>query len=109
MTGSKPWRINGVHEGCGFGPCKHSKDRGGHGCDMCDRVAKIAPLEACGRQVSDGVTCSLFKGHPSWVACRGTKKARERAAVNAARDGDRPDKDAAPLAFKKRTRVGPHR
>lgn len=27
--------------GCGFGQCERSRDRGGHGCDMCDRVAKL--------------------------------------------------------------------
>lgn len=96
-------------EGCGFGPCKHSKERGGHGCDMCDRVAQIAPLEPCGRVLADGVACSLYRGHPSWVACRGTKKAKEAAAANATRDGERPDKDDTNLAFKRRYREGPHR
>lgn len=26
---------------CGFGPCERSLERGGKGCDLCDRVAKL--------------------------------------------------------------------
>lgn len=26
---------------CAFGPCPRSLERGGPGCDMCDRVAKL--------------------------------------------------------------------
>lgn len=27
---------------CGLGPCDKSRERGGAGCDLCDRVAKLA-------------------------------------------------------------------
>lgn len=71
-------------EGCGFGPCRNSRERGGPGCYLCDEVAHLPQS-----RTMDGI------------------HARDKA--NAARDGERPDKDATNLAFKKRHRVGPHR
>jgi hypothetical protein len=31
----------GVSVSCAFGPCDQSRERGGAGCDLCDRVAKL--------------------------------------------------------------------
>lgn len=97
-------------EGCAFGPCRQSRDRGGPGCDLCDRVAKIlAKMTPCGKTVN-GEPCTLVYQHPSWVACRSKAKAsKDEAQSNPERDGERPDKDDTNLAFKKRHRVGPHR
>jgi hypothetical protein len=30
-----------IPEGCGFGPCRHSRERGGRGCHLCDVTAKL--------------------------------------------------------------------
>ncbi len=82
-----------VIEGCGFGPCRDSRERGGGGCDLCDRVAHLPQPPASRRVV-------------------GELEIHEREHTNAARDGDPKlsgEKDRGNLAFQKRRRVGPHR
>lgn len=78
-------------EGCGFGPCLDSIERGGRGCYLCDTIAK---LEQPGARLAAA------------AEVRATEKA------NAARDGA-PKLPGAKvrgnLAFEKRRRVGPHR
>jgi hypothetical protein len=98
-----------VAEGCGFGPCRNSLERGGAGCRLCDVIAKILPPLPCGADVA-GVPCSLVRGHPWWVQHRGPRKTA--AEENATRDGAPKlsgEKERGNLAFEKRRRVGPHR
>ena len=78
-------------EGCAFGPCQNSIERGGASCDLCDRVAKI-PQVGGRLKTSDPADVK-----PQQNAARGgaPKLAGERARGN--------------LAFQKRRRVGPHR
>lgn len=78
-----------LREGCAFGPCRQSLERGGAGCRLCDRIAKIQQPVACGLPIKDGF-CQLVKGHPSWVPCRGKRK--PAADLNPERDGERPDR-----------------
>jgi hypothetical protein len=75
--------IADVPDGCGFGPCRNSRDRGGDGCYLCDVVAHLPQP----RDVTDD--------------------RRTRAAAR--RDGVAGVKGGQSLAFKKRYRVGPHR
>lgn len=81
----------GRPEGCGFGPCRNSLERGGDGCDLCDRVAKLPQPKR---------------------AIAAADPADERKQANAARDGAPKlsgEKKRGNLAFEKRRRVGPHR
>lgn len=94
--------------GCAdVGGCDASAANSGHGCHLCDVIASLpAKPAACGRVLDGGAVCELVADHPSWVACRGTKKG---VPENATRDGDASRKGGQSLAFKKRHRVGPHR
>lgn len=80
-------------EGCGFGPCLDSLERGGRGCYLCDTIAKLEQPAA--RRVD--------------VAAADVS---EREQKNAARDGD-PKLSGAKARrhpmFEKRKRQGPHR
>jgi hypothetical protein len=78
-------------EGCAFGPCRDSRDRGGAGCYLCDTIAHLEQPAA--RQAA-------------------AAEVREAEKTNAARDGDPKlagEKKRGNLAFEKRRRVGPHR
>jgi len=80
-------------EGCAFGPCRDSRERGGAGCHLCDVIAKL-PQPPSSRRVV------------------GELEIHDREKANAARDGD-PKLSGAkqrrhPM-FEKRRRQGPHR
>lgn len=78
-------------EGCGFGPCLDSIERGGRGCYLCDTIARLAqPAHA--RAAADPVD--------------------EKKQANAARDGAPKlsgEKERRHPMFEKRRRDGPHR
>jgi hypothetical protein len=78
-------------EGCGFGPCLDSRERGGAGCRLCDVIAKLPQPERLTRPLEAGEDVS---------------------AEAAARDGEPKlsgERKRGNLAFEKRRRVGPHR
>ena len=72
-------------EGCGFGPCVNSLERGGGSCLLCDVIAHL-PQQASG-----------------------VMQLAAREMKNAARDGVGKLKGGENLAFKKRHREGAHR
>lgn len=76
-------------EGCGFGPCLDSLERGGRGCTLCDVTAKLPQPGA-----------------------RRLESADVKPQANAARDGAPKlsgEKDRRHPMFEKRRRQGPHR
>jgi len=78
-------------EGCAFGPCRDSRERGGAGCHLCDVIAKLPQPQKLTRPLEAG---------------------EDLAPDKAARDGD-PKLSGAkqrrhPM-FEKRRRQGPHR
>ncbi len=78
-------------EGCGFGPCLDSRERGGAGCRLCD---VIAHLEYPGR------------------ARAAADPAGEKPQANAARDGAPKlsgERERRHPMWNKRKREGPHR
>jgi len=82
-------------EGCGFGPCLDSRERGGRGCRLCDVIARL-PQPA----------------RPAEIVAAVDADAHERAHKNAARDGDPKlpgEKPRRHPMFEKRHRDGPHR
>lgn len=95
-------------EGCGFGPCVDSLERGGAGCDLCDRVAHIPPVEQCPKDVGDQ-RCRLEAGHEP--PCDAPRRA-EKVDTAPTRDGDpklAAERKRGNLAFQKRHREGPVR
>lgn len=78
-------------EGCGFGPCLESLERGGSGCYLCDTIARLAQPAAKRALV---------------------EAADVKPTANASRDGD-PKLSGAKARrhpmFEKRRRDGPHR
>lgn len=88
-SGKGSARTGAAPEGCGFGPCWNSLERGGASCDMCDRVA-----------------------HLPQPVFRDAAGLRARDTKNAGRDGAPKlsgERERTPLAFRKRHREGPHR
>lgn len=91
-------------EGCGFGPCLNSLERGGRGCYLCDTIARLEQPAARARGASSA-------GQALDAAAAGAD-VHEREHRNATRDGD--PKLAGAKArrhpmFEKRRRDGPHR
>lgn len=81
-------------EGCGFGPCLDSRERGGRGCYLCDTIATLPqPIKRLApAAVDEGI--------------------HEREHANAARDGDPKlsgAKERRHPMYEKRRRQGPHR
>lgn len=89
-------------EGCAFGSCSSSRERGGAGCHLCDVIAKLE--------------------QPSDRAARRLAAAADAAAVDAdvhEREHKNPTRDGAPTLsgekerrhpmHEKRRRQGPHR
>lgn len=84
-------------EGCGFGPCLDSIERGGRGCYLCDTIAKLEQPAARRR---------------SLTASAVDVDVHEREHANPARDGDPKlsgAKERRHPMFEKRRREGPHR
>lgn len=78
-------------EGCAFGPCLDSIERGGRGCYLCDTIARLPQPRR-----------SIAAADP----------ADERKQTNAARDGAPKlsgEKERRHPMFEKRRRDGPHR
>jgi hypothetical protein len=75
----------GRPEGCGFGPCRNSIERGGQGCRLCDVIAKLPQPKAL----------EAVKEQDNPERDGAPKLAGERKRGN--------------LAFQKRHREGPHR
>ena len=76
-------------EGCAFGPCLNSSERGGRGCHLCDVIAK---LPQPGRRLVDADPV--------------------KPQANAARDGDPKlagERERRHPMWVKRRRDGPHR
>ena len=74
---------------CAIAPCEDSRERGGPGCDLCDRVAKLPQLKT-----------------------RLDLQKRDRAELKDAEplpDLSAPRAAAIALGRRKRHRVGPHR
>lgn len=87
-------------EGCAFGPCRDSRDRGGAGCHLCDVIAKLPQpgADRAARRLAD--------------AAAGDADVHEREHKNAARDGDPKlagAKQRKHPMWEKRKRQGPHR
>lgn len=83
----------GRPEGCGFGPCRNSLERGGKGCRLCDVIAKLPQPR---RSIAAAVDADVH----------------EREHRNAARDGDLKlagAKQRKHPMWEKRRRQGPHR
>jgi hypothetical protein len=84
-------------EGCGFGPCLDSIERGGCGCYLCDTVARLEQPAARRRSLD---------------AAAADANVHEREHTNAARDGDPKlagAKSRRHPMWEKRRRQGPHR
>jgi hypothetical protein len=87
-------------EGCGFGPCLSSIERGGRGCYLCDTIAKLEQPRA---RAAAGLA-------PDVAAV--DADVHEREHKNAARDGAPKlsgEKERQHPMFEKRRRDGPHR
>jgi hypothetical protein len=81
-------------EGCGFGPCRDSRERGGAGCYLCDVIAKLPQPARRGGLVDAAADVN------------------ERETANPERDGAPKlsgERKRGNLAFERRHRVGPHR
>jgi hypothetical protein len=85
-------------EGCGFGPCLSSTQRGGPFCYLCDTIARLEQPRARARALTDAAAVDA--------------DVHEREHRNAARDGDPKlsgAKERRHPMYEKRRRQGPHR
>lgn len=94
-------------EGCGFGPCLDSRERGGAGCHLCDVIAKLPQPRRRGAPLVDDAADGAWFGGDA-----GAEELHQRELVNPTRDGAPKlsgERERGNLAFQKRRRQGPHR
>jgi hypothetical protein len=98
-------------EGCGFGPCQHSLERGGEGCDLCDRVAHIRIVRCVGLTQEEQQPCGLVEHHPGPCKPSGNGKVERPDLKDSEPVPDLTGPRAAAIALgrKRRHRDGPHR
>ena len=88
-------------EGCGFGPCLSSLERGGRGCYLCDTIARLEQPRTRSRGLADEADAAAVDAD-----------VHEREHKNPARDGDAKlsgAKERRHPMYEKRRRQGPHR
>ncbi len=103
-------------EGCGFGPCLASRERGGRGCTLCDVIAKLPQPGNLARQadaaaavapVLEAEGLDLLPPAPTPLELEPV-----RAQQNPTRDGAPKlsgERERRHPMFEKRRRDGPHR
>lgn len=96
---------------CALGPCDRSRERGGPGCDLCDRVAKLRIVRCVGLTQEEQKPCGLVAGHegPCQRGTRGKAAQPDLKDAEPLPDLSAPRAAAIALGRVKRYRVGPHR
>jgi hypothetical protein len=96
---------------CAIGPCDASLERGGAGCDLCDRIAKIRIVRCVGLTQAEQKPCALVEGHrgPCKPSTNGKVERAELKESEPLPDLTGPRAAAIALGRRKRHRDGPHR